>query len=148
MPPYEALYRRKYRFPTYWDEVGKRKLLGPELVQQKKEKVEVIRKRLIATQNRQKKYGDQSRNDVLFEPGDKVLLKISLWKGLTRFGKKVMLSPGYIGPFEVLRQVGKVAYELALLLQMQHLHNVFNASLLKKYNVDTSHVIKLEPIEI
>ncbi|KAL8112864.1 hypothetical protein AgCh_020246 [Apium graveolens] len=95
-----------------------------------------------------KKYADQSRKDVLFEPGDKVLLKISPWKGLTRFGKKGKLSPRYIGPFEVLRQVGKVAYELALPPHMQHLHNVFHVSLLKKYNVDASHVIELEPIEI
>ncbi|KAL8156538.1 hypothetical protein AgCh_001581 [Apium graveolens] len=59
MPPYEALYGRKCRSPTYWDEVGERKLIGPELVQQTKEKVETIRKRLIAAQDRQKKYADQ-----------------------------------------------------------------------------------------
>ena len=58
------------------------------------------------------------------------------------------MSPRYIGPFEVLRQVGKVAYELALPLQMQHLHKLFHMSLLKKYNTDASHVIELEPAEI
>ena len=35
MPPYEALYGRKCRSPTCWDEVGERKILGSELVQQK-----------------------------------------------------------------------------------------------------------------
>ncbi|KAL8090813.1 hypothetical protein AgCh_040034 [Apium graveolens] len=144
----EALYGRKCRSPTYWDEVGERKLIGPELVQQTKEKVEVICKRLIVAQDRQKKYADQNRKDMQFKPGDKVLMKISPWKGLSRFGKKVKLSPRYIGPFEVLRQVGKVAYKLALPPQMQHLHNVFRVSLLKKYNVDANHVIELEPIEI
>ncbi|KAL8101332.1 hypothetical protein AgCh_033276 [Apium graveolens] len=44
MPPYEALYGRKCRSPTCWDEVGERKILGPELIQQTKEKVELIRK--------------------------------------------------------------------------------------------------------
>ncbi|KAL8102858.1 hypothetical protein AgCh_027400 [Apium graveolens] len=148
MPPYEALYGRKCRSPTYWDEVGERKLIGPELVQQTKEKVEMIRKRLIAAQDRQATYANQERKDVQFESGDKVLLKISHWKGLTRFGKKGKLSPRYIGPFEVLRRVEKVAYELVLPPQMQHLHNVFHVSLLKKYNADTSHVIELEPVEI
>ncbi|KAL8097338.1 hypothetical protein AgCh_030468 [Apium graveolens] len=52
MSPYEALYGRKYRSPVYWDEVGERKILGPELVQQTKEVVEVIQKRLIAAQDR------------------------------------------------------------------------------------------------
>ncbi|KAL8108448.1 hypothetical protein AgCh_024778 [Apium graveolens] len=64
MPPYEVLYGRKCRSPTYWDEVGECKLIGPELVQQTKEKVEVIRKRLIAAQDRQKKYTDQGRKDL------------------------------------------------------------------------------------
>ncbi|KAL8104152.1 hypothetical protein AgCh_028404 [Apium graveolens] len=44
MPPYEALYERKYRSPVYWDEVGERKVLGPKLIQQTKEKIELIRK--------------------------------------------------------------------------------------------------------
>ncbi|KAL8093417.1 hypothetical protein AgCh_035336 [Apium graveolens] len=91
---------------------------------------------------------DQDRKDMKIEPGDKVLLKKSPWKGLYRFGKKGKMSPRYIGPFEVLKQVGKMAYELALPPQMQHLQNVFQVSLLKKYNVDASHVIELEPVEI
>ena len=76
--------------------------------------MELIRKRLIVAQDRQMRYTNREQKDVQFEPGDKVLLKISPWKGLTRFGKKGKLSPRYIGPFEVLRRVRKVAYELAL----------------------------------
>ncbi|KAL8091841.1 hypothetical protein AgCh_034193 [Apium graveolens] len=66
----------------------------------------------------------------------------------TRFGKKGKLAPRYIGPFEILNQVGKVAYKLALPPQYQHVHNVFHVSLLKKYNADVNHVIEYEPIEI
>ena len=76
--------------------------------------MEVIHKRLIAAQDRQKKYVDKDRKDLNFEKGDLVLLKISPWKGVTRFGKKGKLQARYVGPFEVLKPVGKVAYELAL----------------------------------
>ena len=69
-------------------------------------------------------------------------------KGLSRFYKKGKLAPRYIGPFEILSQVGKVAYELSLPPQYQHVHNVFHVSLLKKYNPDASHVIEYEPVEI
>ena len=58
MTPYEALYGRKCRSPLVWDEVGEKKLLGPELVQQTTQSVEKIHKRLVAAQNRQKKYAD------------------------------------------------------------------------------------------
>ena len=63
MPPYEALYGRKCPSPVYWVEVGERKMLGPELVQQTKEAVELIKKRLIAAQDRQRKYADPSSKE-------------------------------------------------------------------------------------
>ena len=148
MPPYEALYGRKCRSPVYWDDVGERKILGPELVQQTKEAVELIRDRLKTAQDRQRKYAYPARKDIHFEPGEPVLLKVSPCKGLTRFGKKGKLSPRFVRPFEILKPVGKVAYELALSPYMQHIHNVFHVSMLKKYNPDTKHVIEYEPIEI
>ena len=148
MPPYEALYGRKCRSPVCWDEVGERQILGPELVQQTKETVELIQKRLLAAQDRQRKYADPARKNVDFEFGEPVLLRVSPWKGVTRFGKKGKLSPRFIGPFEILKSVGRVAYELALPPHMQHIHNVFHVSMLKKYNPDSKHVIEYEPIEI
>ena len=85
MPPFEALYGRKCRSPLYWDEVGEWRILGPGLVQQTKEKIELIRQRLVAAQNRQSKYADQHRRDTEFEIGYLVLLKVSPWKGILRF---------------------------------------------------------------
>ena len=82
------------------------------------------------------------------EIGSLVLLKVFPWKGLVRFGQKGKLSPRFIGPFEVLRKVGKVAYELALPPQFQHIHNVFHVSMLKPYVPDSNQVIEYEPIEI
>ena len=46
MAPFEALYGRKCRTPVCWDEVGERRLVGPELVQITSEKVKVVRDNL------------------------------------------------------------------------------------------------------
>jgi hypothetical protein len=148
MPPYEALYGRRCRSPLYWEEVGERTILGPELLQQTKEKVELIQKRLIAAQDRQKKYADQSRKDQNFEVGEFVLLKVSPWKAVTRFGKRGKLNPRYVGPFEILKKVGELAYELALPPHMQNIHNVFHVSMLRKYNPDPMHTIEYESVDI
>ena len=148
MPPFEALYGGKCRSPLYWDEVGEWKILGPELVQQTKKKIELIRQRLVAAQHRHSKYADQHRKDMEFEAGDLVLLKVSPWKGVLRFGKKGKLSPRFIGPFEILKRVGKVAYDLALPPNLQHIHNVFHVSMLRRYHSDTSHIIEYETVEI
>ena len=148
MPPYEALYGRKCRSPVYWEEVGERKMLGPELVQQTKEAVELIKKRLIAAQDRQRRYADPHRKNIEFEIGEPVLLKVSPLKGIARFGQKGKLHPRYVGPFEILRKVGKVAYELALPPHMCNIHNVFHVSMLKKYYPDSKCVVEYEPLDI
>ncbi|KAL8135020.1 hypothetical protein AgCh_009885 [Apium graveolens] len=64
MPPYEALHGMKYRSLVCWDKVGERKILGPELIQQTKENVELIQKRLEEAQNCQRKYADQAMKDI------------------------------------------------------------------------------------
>ena len=77
-----------------------------------------------------------------FEEGSLVLLKVSPWKGLTRFGKKRKPSPRYVGPFEILKNVGKVVYELALPPYMEHIHDVFHVLMIRKHNLDSKHVIE------
>ena len=52
MAPFEGLYGRRCRSPVCWDDVGKRKLLGPELVQLTVEKITLIKERLKAAQSR------------------------------------------------------------------------------------------------
>ena len=65
-----------------------------------------------------------------------------------RFGKKGKLSPRYIGPFEMLACVGKVAQRLALPSSMSGIHDVFHVSMLKKYIADSSHVLQQETVEV
>ncbi|RVW24076.1 Transposon Ty3-G Gag-Pol polyprotein [Vitis vinifera] len=120
MAPFEALYGRKCRSPICWNDVGERKLLGPELVQR----------------------------DLEFEVGDHVFLKVSPMKSVMRFGRKGKLSPRFVGPFEILERVGTLAYKVALPPSLSKVHNVFHVSTLRKYVFDPSHVVELEPIQI
>ncbi|GKG31930.1 hypothetical protein Tco_0426880, partial [Tanacetum coccineum] len=55
--------------------------------------------------SRQKSYADKRRKPLEFEVGDRVLLKVSLWKGVVRFGKKGKLAPRYVRPFEIIERV-------------------------------------------
>ncbi|RVW24090.1 Transposon Ty3-I Gag-Pol polyprotein [Vitis vinifera] len=75
MAPFEALYGRKCRSPICWNDVGERKLLGPELMQLTVEKVALIKERLKAAQSRHKSYADHRRRDLEFEVGDHVFLE-------------------------------------------------------------------------
>ncbi|KAL5578475.1 hypothetical protein UlMin_020174 [Ulmus minor] len=99
-------------------------------------------------QSRQKSYADRRRRPLEFQVGDLVFLKVAPMKGVMRFGKKGKLSPRYIGPFEILERIGKVAYKLALPSELYTVHNVFHVSMLRKYISDPSHVLESEPIEI
>ena len=108
--PFEALYGRKCRTPVCWDEVGERRLVGPELVQITSEKVKVVRDNLKIARDRQKSYADNRRRDLQFEIGDRVFLKIFPWKGVLRFGRQGKLRPRYIGPYEIIARVGPVSY--------------------------------------
>ena len=65
-----------------------------------------------------------------------------------RFGKKGMLSPRFIGSYEVIEKVGPVAYRLALALELEKIHNVFHVSMLRRYRSDPSHVVSSETIEL
>ena len=105
--PFEALYGRKCRSPICWAEVGDNQLTGPELVHETTEKIVQIRNRMAAARDRQKSYADKRRKPLEFQVGDKVLLKVSPWKGVIRFGKRGKLNPRYVGPFEILERIGQ-----------------------------------------
>ena len=148
MAPYEMLYGRKCRSPLHWDEVGEKRILGPEAVSEASEAIEKIRQRMLTAQSRQKSYADLKRRDIEFAVGEFVFLKISPMKGVMRFGKKGKLSPRYIGPFEILDRIGQVAYRLALPPALAETHNVFHISMLRKYVSDPSHVLSYEPLQL
>ncbi|GJS47010.1 putative reverse transcriptase domain-containing protein [Tanacetum coccineum] len=146
--PYEALYGRKCRSPVCWAEVGEAQLTGPELIQETTEKIVLIKQRMQAAQDRQKSYADRKRKPMEFEVGDRVMLKVSPWKGVVRFGKRGKLNPRYVGPFKVLAKVGKVAYRLELPQELSRVHHTFHVSNLKKCYADEPIVMPLEGIHV
>ncbi|KAJ0538417.1 putative nucleotidyltransferase, Ribonuclease H [Helianthus annuus] len=146
--PFEALYGRKCRTPVCWEEIGESQLSGPEIVQETTDKITQIKERLKTARDRQKSYADNRRKPLEFQIGDKVLLKVSPWKGVVRFGKKGKLSPRYVGPFPVIQRIGPVAYRLQLPEELAGVHDVFHVSNLKKCLLDESLVVPLQDIEV
>nr|GEW52147.1 putative reverse transcriptase domain-containing protein [Tanacetum cinerariifolium] len=98
--PFEALYRRKCRSPVCWSKVGEVQLLSPEIIQETIEKIIQMKQRIQAAHDQQKSYADLKRKPMEFQVGDRVMLKVSPWKGVVHFGKRGMLNPRYVGPFK------------------------------------------------
>ncbi|GKB87653.1 putative reverse transcriptase domain-containing protein [Tanacetum coccineum] len=104
LPLVEFSYNNSYHSSVRW----------PELVQETTEKILQIKNRLKATRDCQKSYADKRMKPLEFSVGDHVLLKVSPWKCVVRFRKKGKLAPRSVGPFEVIKNVGFVAYRLRL----------------------------------
>ncbi|GJX85296.1 putative reverse transcriptase domain-containing protein [Tanacetum coccineum] len=98
--PFEALYGRKCRSPVCWAEVGDAQLTGPAIIHETTEKIVQIKSRIQAARDRQKSYANIRRKPMVFQVGDKVMLKVSPCKGVVCFGKRGKLNPRYVGPFK------------------------------------------------
>ncbi|GJT55638.1 putative reverse transcriptase domain-containing protein [Tanacetum coccineum] len=146
--PCEALYGRKCISPVIWAEVRESQLIGPEIMHETIEKIIQIKERLITARSRQKSYADKRRKPLEFKVGDRVLLKVSPWKGVVRFGKKEKLAPRYVGPFEIVECVGPVAYRLKLPQELSCIYDTFHVSNLKKCLAESDIQVPLEEIKI
>ncbi|KAH0689255.1 hypothetical protein KY289_016613 [Solanum tuberosum] len=148
MAPFEALYGRRCRSPVGWFEVGEEALIGPDSVLDAMEKVQLIRDRLKTAQSRQKSYAEVRKRELEFQVDDWVFLKVSPMKGVMRFGKKGKLNPRYVGPYRILRRIGKVSYALELPADLAAVHPVFQISLLKKCVGDPASVVPFETVVV
>ncbi|KAH0689070.1 hypothetical protein KY289_016428 [Solanum tuberosum] len=127
---------------------GEAALIRPDSVLDVMEKVQLIRDRLKTAQSRQKSYSDVRRRELEFQVDDWVFLQVSPMKGVMRFGKMGKLSPRYVGPYWILKRIGKVAYELELRADLAAVHPVFHISLLKKCVGAPASVVPLYTVTV
>ncbi|GKC81400.1 putative reverse transcriptase domain-containing protein [Tanacetum coccineum] len=123
--PFDALYGRKCRSPVCWTEVGDVQLTGPEIIHETTKKI-----------------------PLKFQVVDRVMLKVSPWKGVIRYGKRGKLNPRYIGPFKILKWVGPVPYKLELPEELSKVHSTFHVSNLKKCLSDKTLVIPMKELQL
>ncbi|GJU74914.1 putative reverse transcriptase domain-containing protein [Tanacetum coccineum] len=114
------------------DEVGDSQLTGPEMIRETTEKIVQIKNRLLTARSRQKSYADVRRKPMEFQVGDMVLLKVSPWKGVIRFGKHGKLNSRYIGPFKIIERIGSMAYKLELPDKLRGIQTLPSFKLSKK----------------
>src|SRR4051812_6753768 len=106
MAPFEFLYGRKCTTPLLLSGVRETNLFGLDLIKEAEEKVKLVKDRLKIAQSRQKSYADPKRREVIYEVGDRAYLRVSLLRGVKRFGVKNNLAPRYVGPFRILSRKG------------------------------------------
>ena len=128
--------------------MGESSITSPDLIRDTSTKVSLIRQRLLMAQSRQKSYADVRCRPLEFKVRDHVFLKVMPKRGVVRFGKQGKLSPTFIGPLEILKRVGTVAYWLALPPSMSGVHKVFHVSILQRYTPDPAHVVDWGEIEV
>nr|GFB61300.1 putative reverse transcriptase domain-containing protein [Tanacetum cinerariifolium] len=146
--PFEVLYGRKCRSPVCWTEVGEAQILGPELIQKTTEKIIQIKHKMQAARDRQKSYADKKRKPMDFQVGDKVMLKVSPWKEVVRFGKRGKLNPRYVRPYRVLEKFRTISYKLKLPQELSRVYNTFHVSNLKKCYSDDPLTVPLDGLRI
>ncbi|GJS59079.1 putative reverse transcriptase domain-containing protein [Tanacetum coccineum] len=120
----------------------------PELVQETTKKISQIKDRLKAVRDRQKSYADKRKKPLEFSVGEYVLLKVSPWKGVVRFGKKGKLAPRFVRPFKITKRIGPVTYRIRLPEKLNCVHDTFHVSNLKKCLADPTLQIPLDEIQV
>ncbi|GJR44386.1 hypothetical protein Tco_1312489 [Tanacetum coccineum] len=136
------------RSPILWAEIRGSSLIGPELVQETTDKVVVTKEKHRAGRDHQKSYVNFNSKPLEFEVGDRVLLRVSPWKGAMCFGKKGKLTLRYVGPFKILERIGLVAYRLRFPEELIGVHDTFHVSNLNKCLGNANLHVPLNEIKI
>ncbi|BAT92343.1 hypothetical protein VIGAN_07104100, partial [Vigna angularis var. angularis] len=77
---------------------------------------------------RQKSYVDKRIRPLNFEARDHVFLQVTQMTGVGRAIRSKKLFPKFLGPYQIIKRIGPVTYEIELLSFLENLHNVFHAS--------------------
>lgn len=128
MKPFEALYGKRCMTPLCWYESGESVVIGPEIVQQATKKIKIIQEKMKASQSRKKSYHDKKRKALEFQEGNHVFLRVTPVTGVGPTLKSQRLALRFIGPYQILKRVGEVAYIFALPSSLLNLHNMFHVS--------------------
>ncbi|GJQ92699.1 putative reverse transcriptase domain-containing protein [Tanacetum coccineum] len=118
LPLVEFSYNNSYHSSMRW----------PEIVQETTKKISQIKDRLKAARDRQKSYADRIRKPLKFSKGN--------------------LAPRFVGPFEITKRIGPVAYRLRLPEELNDVHDTFHVSNLKKCLADQTLHVPLKEIQI
>ena len=65
-----------------------------------------------------------------------------------RFGRNGKLAQRYVGPYEILKRVGEVAYESSLPPELASVHLAIHVSLLKKCLGDPASILPIEGLGV
>nr|GFB85161.1 putative reverse transcriptase domain-containing protein [Tanacetum cinerariifolium] len=143
--PVSIISYRDGKFTShFWKSLNK----ALDIIHETTEKIVQIKSHIQAARDCQKSYTDVIRKPLEFQVGDKVMLKVSPWKGMIRFGKRGKLNPHYIGPFKISARVGTIAYRLELPEQLSRVHSRFYVSKLKKCMADEPLAIPFNEIQV
>ncbi|GKB57640.1 putative reverse transcriptase domain-containing protein, partial [Tanacetum coccineum] len=141
---------RKCRSPVYWSVDRRRSAHAvPRTIHDTTGRLSkhAPKKEIQDAQDRQKSYTNVRHKPLEFQVGDRVMLKVSPWKWVVRFGKPGKLNPRYIGPFKVLAKVGTVAYNSNCpSIVLSRVHSTFHVSNLKKCLSDEPLAVPLDEI--
>ncbi|XP_050890187.1 uncharacterized protein LOC127095557 [Lathyrus oleraceus] len=107
-----------------------------------------VREKMKVSQSRHKSYHDKRRKALEFEVYDHVFLRVTPITGVGRALKSCMLTPRFIGPYQISEKVGDVTYRIMLPSSLANLHDVFHVSQLRRYIADPSHVIQLDDVQV
>ncbi|GJT03664.1 putative reverse transcriptase domain-containing protein [Tanacetum coccineum] len=126
----------------------------PEIDGQRKRTIQTLEDMLRACCDRhfRNSYTDLKRKSMKFEVKDRVMLKVSPWKGVVRFGKQSKLNPRYVGPFKVVRLGWEGCFKRLELPQVGFVSRVHltcpHVYILKKCYADERLVMPLEGIHV
>ena len=138
--PFYVLYGQECRTPITLSAPNTRFESINEMIREMNEIRESTKLAMKSAQDRAKRYADKKRLFCEFEVGDKVFLKVAPKRLGLKLGKSRKLSPRFCGPFEIVKRIGQVVYELKLPDDWQ-IHNVFHVGLLRKYVSNTNHIL-------
>ena len=142
MSPFKALYGQDCLVPYKFVDPNLPILAAKVTLEEMDRQMQVIRQSLKRASDKQKSYADLHRSSHTFQIGDKVFLRVKPKRSSLKLGNCKKLAFKYCGPFDVLQRMGEQPYKLALPPHL-HVHNVFQVSLLKKYVLDSEHILDL-----